>query len=232
MTATTSTTTATAAEGEGRIFIGRRTLEGAQAYVVDLDGVPRLLSPRLDLAQHFADGFDWGGPGAAVEQLGVALAADALGDDWTALAAGPRVVGRMLVHIRWNWWVLRPALVRALCGDNEVPFGEGSALNSLTERERWAMNAACAALGRYEFTAPAPPARTCTPGPGEGDREDEADLAERYADDGGHADEVRAGNEAWVRQCEGIIAQQSLFGDDEAAVEAVTRSMRRTRRRG
>src|SRR5258708_5548956 len=49
------------------------------------DATPRELPIRLDLRNHSPTGFDWSYAGSGPSQLALALLADALGDDDTAL---------------------------------------------------------------------------------------------------------------------------------------------------
>jgi hypothetical protein len=51
--------------------------------VVTVNG--RVLDARLDLADHSPDGFEWGYSGSGPAQLALALLADALGNDATAI---------------------------------------------------------------------------------------------------------------------------------------------------
>jgi hypothetical protein len=64
-----------------KIYEGGRSLDGA---VVTVDG--KKLAPRLDLKKLSPAGFEWTYEGAAPAQLALALLADHLGDDRTALA--------------------------------------------------------------------------------------------------------------------------------------------------
>ena len=78
------------ARGPGtRHYVGQKTPDGGcEVLVLDRDvpggGYP--LDPRFDLRRH-ADGFNFGYAGSGPAQLGLALLADALGDDERAMRA-------------------------------------------------------------------------------------------------------------------------------------------------
>lgn len=63
-------------------YRGSRDSNGFNA-VVTVDGEP--LNPRLDLANHSPDGFNWDYGGSGPAQLALAILADVTGDDQLAL---------------------------------------------------------------------------------------------------------------------------------------------------
>ena len=62
-------------------YIGTRSREGCMVFI---NGRP--LNPRLDLANHSPTGFEWGYQGSGPHQLALAILADALRDDESALS--------------------------------------------------------------------------------------------------------------------------------------------------
>ncbi len=70
----------------GKHYVGEKTPDGCEVLVLDRDAADggRPLDPRFDLRRH-ADGFGWGYAGSGPAQLGLALLADALGDDERAM---------------------------------------------------------------------------------------------------------------------------------------------------
>lgn len=71
----------------GKHYVGERTPDGCEVLVLDRDkpdgGHP--LALRLDLRVHSPTGFEFGFAGSGPAQLGLALLADALGDDERAM---------------------------------------------------------------------------------------------------------------------------------------------------
>ncbi len=66
-------------------YQGTRTPDGCRVTVSDGTGPERPLRLRLDLCNHSPTGFEWGYGGSGPAQLALALLADALGNDETAL---------------------------------------------------------------------------------------------------------------------------------------------------
>jgi hypothetical protein len=78
-------------------YVGTRTKEGATVTrETDDGGGP--LPPRLDLWDHSPTGFEWGYNGSGPAQLALAIASDAVGDEWA----------------RWNYQAFKFAVVGRL----------------------------------------------------------------------------------------------------------------------
>jgi hypothetical protein len=90
-----------------KTYIGGRSLAGAE---VTVDGKP--LDPRFDLKRLSPTGFEWTYEGSGPAQLALALLADHLGDDATALALYPLFM-RVVVADLDNSWELTSAEIDA-----------------------------------------------------------------------------------------------------------------------
>ena len=86
-----------------KIYEGGRSLAGA---VVTVDGKP--LPPRFDLKRLSPAGFEWTYEGAGPAQLALALLADHLGDDATAVALHDRFMREVIAELD-NAWTLTSA---------------------------------------------------------------------------------------------------------------------------
>ena len=93
-----------------KIYEGARSLDGA---IVTVDGKP--LPPRLDLKVLSKAGFEWTYEGAGPAQLALALLADHLGDDNTALARYDRFMRDVVADLD-NAWRLTSADIDAALG--------------------------------------------------------------------------------------------------------------------
>jgi hypothetical protein len=73
------------------------------------------LDPRLDLARHSPDGFEWGYHGSGPAQLALAILADAIGDDRRALELYQRFKRDIVAQMpQADAWELPQALVREI----------------------------------------------------------------------------------------------------------------------
>jgi Family of unknown function (DUF6166) len=106
--------------GMQKLYVGRRDKNHNCTVRVIEDGDSRLLNPRLDLFNHSPTGFEWGYGGSGPAQLALALLADALEADDTAVRFHQQLK-RMLVarmpHDAWsitNNTICRYAVVIAI----------------------------------------------------------------------------------------------------------------------
>lgn len=95
-----------------RVYRGTRTEQGCQV-VVETDGVPRPLNPRLDLRNHSPTGFEWNYSGSGPAQLALALAADALGDDDRAQDVYQRLKAKLVCTLPKAGWELTEDRIRS-----------------------------------------------------------------------------------------------------------------------
>jgi hypothetical protein len=63
-------------------YVGRRTKEGVTVTREREDGTNESLPLRLDLWNHSPSGFEWGYNGSGAAQLALAIASDAVGNEW------------------------------------------------------------------------------------------------------------------------------------------------------
>lgn len=82
-------------------YQGRRTWRG---LAVTVEGAP--LNPRLDLANHSPDGFEWGHGGAGPAQLALAILADHLRDEEQAFMFHQRFKWSVIAELPRNGWTL------------------------------------------------------------------------------------------------------------------------------
>jgi hypothetical protein len=73
-----------------KTYTGTRLDAGCAVVVFD-GNESRGLNPRFDLGNHSPSGFEWGYGGSGPAQLALALAADVLADDETALGVYQRL---------------------------------------------------------------------------------------------------------------------------------------------
>ncbi len=88
-----------------KTYTGIRAESGCAVTVTD-GGGSRQLDPRLELRSHSPAGFEWGYGGSGPAQLALALAADVLGDDESALAVYQRLKFRVIARLPAGGWVL------------------------------------------------------------------------------------------------------------------------------
>jgi hypothetical protein len=81
-----------------KTYRGGRSLDGA---VVTVDGRP--LPPRYDLRRLSSTGFEWTYQGAGPAQLALALLADHLGDDNSALTRYDAFMKRVVAELDNSW---------------------------------------------------------------------------------------------------------------------------------
>src|SRR6266850_8369691 len=81
-----------------KAYRGGRSLDGA---IVTVDGQP--LSPRYDLKQLSATGFEWTYEGAGPAQLALALLADHFGDDARALQLYEPFMRHLVAGLDNSW---------------------------------------------------------------------------------------------------------------------------------
>jgi hypothetical protein len=86
-----------------KTYEGERTLRGIK---VTVDGAP--LPPRMDLRCFNKTGFEWTYAGPGPQQLALALLADHLGDDATALARSDGFMRHVVAYLD-NAWCLTSA---------------------------------------------------------------------------------------------------------------------------
>ena len=87
-----------------KTYSGRRTEHGCAVTVTDANG-RHDLNPRLDLRCH-SEEFEWGYGGSGPAQLALALAADVLDDDETALAVYQKLKFRVVGKLPTRSWTL------------------------------------------------------------------------------------------------------------------------------
>jgi hypothetical protein len=89
-------------------YIGVRQHTGCTVLAIDdFARASRPLAPRRDLANHSPDGFEWGHGGSGPAQLALALLADHLADDDTALRLHQRFKWSVIAPLREPRWALR-----------------------------------------------------------------------------------------------------------------------------
>jgi len=81
-----------------KVYEGARFIEGA---TVTVDG--KALAPRFDLAKLSSTGFEWTYVGAGPAQLALALLADHLGDDRTALRLHDAFMRAVVAELDNSW---------------------------------------------------------------------------------------------------------------------------------
>ena len=79
--------------------------------MVTVNGIP--LNPRLDLWNHSPTGFEWGYGGSGPAQLALALLADYLGDDNTAVALHQDFKHAFITRFDQRGWTLTSEEIRA-----------------------------------------------------------------------------------------------------------------------
>lgn len=79
-------------------YSGDRTIDGIQVLV---DGAA--LDERVDLKPICTDGFEWGFEGAASQQLALAILADHLADDATALGLYEAFTAEIVANFANEW---------------------------------------------------------------------------------------------------------------------------------
>ncbi len=107
------------------LYCGSRTPDG-RAEVVDEDDVP--LDPRLDLVAHASTGFEFGYGGAGPAQLGLAILADAVGDELALQYHALFTCSKIALLPRDDYWILTVSMVRdwmrqtlAVHGSEDLP---------------------------------------------------------------------------------------------------------------
>ena len=90
-----------------KTYEGERTLRGTK---VTVDGAP--LPPRTDLHGFSKTGFEWTYTGSGPRQLALALLADHLRNDATALALSEPFMQQVVAHLD-NAWTLTTADIDA-----------------------------------------------------------------------------------------------------------------------
>jgi len=92
-----------------KLYAGGRSLAGA---VVTVDGQP--LDPRHDLKRLSPTGFEWTYEGAGPAQLALALLADHLGDDASALALYEPFMRAVVAELDNSWDLTTAEIAAAL----------------------------------------------------------------------------------------------------------------------
>lgn len=112
----------------GKHYAGERTPDGCEVLVLDRHAVGggRPLDPRFDLRRH-ADGFGWGYAGSGPAQLGLALLADALGDDERAMLHYQQFKFRQVAHWQGDRFEISAEDVRQIVAGLERERGRGRA---------------------------------------------------------------------------------------------------------
>ena len=108
---------------DGRRYVGERTEDGFEVFVVSKDGAERLLSPRFDLRNHSPSGFEIGYHGSGPAQLSLALLADALGDDNLAEAHYQEFKQKVIAGMKGDRFELTQAQIRDTVA--EIEKGQG-----------------------------------------------------------------------------------------------------------
>ena len=89
-----------------KMYTGRRCPQGCVVWVIDGNGERKSLNPRRDLRNHSPTGFEWGYGGSGPAQLALAILAEHLGDDHTALNLYQRFKWACIGSIRSASWSL------------------------------------------------------------------------------------------------------------------------------
>jgi hypothetical protein len=84
-----------------KTYIGRR-----EGYAVIVTVNSRSLNPRLDLFNHSPTGFEWGYCGSGPAQLALAILADYLGEDESALNLHQRFKWSVIAELPRKAWTL------------------------------------------------------------------------------------------------------------------------------
>jgi Family of unknown function (DUF6166) len=93
-----------------KIYRGRRRYNGCRVLVNN-----RRLPLRLDLRNHSASGFEWGYEGSGPAQLAVAILADFLRDDDTALRLHQPFKRDIIAHLPVMSWEMSEEVVASWC---------------------------------------------------------------------------------------------------------------------
>lgn len=86
------------ATAPSRSYVGDRTIDGIEVLV---DGLP--LDPRYDLRRLTDHGFEWSYEGPEPAQLALALLADHLGDDQSALRLHEPFMHEIVANLDNTW---------------------------------------------------------------------------------------------------------------------------------
>jgi len=108
-----------------KVYSGRRDVNRICHVLVIDDGGSRALDPRLDLDNHSPTGFEWGYGGSGPAQLALAILADALRDDITAVRLHQKFKWRVISKIARDkpWQITQAEVIdvatELLAGKNE-----------------------------------------------------------------------------------------------------------------
>lgn len=99
-----------------KLYKGAREPDACKVTVTDGEGKTYPLDPRLDLKQHSYDGsYEFGYRGSGPSQLSLAIVADALGDDKSALARYSEFRDLVISRIIGDSWEMTEPFVREFC---------------------------------------------------------------------------------------------------------------------
>jgi hypothetical protein len=100
-------------------YIGLRTADRCEVFVLEPGRLGRRLPFRLDLANHSPDGFNWGYNGSGPAQLALALLADALKNDRRAVQLHQQFKFRVIGPLACTEWTMSSEFIRKVVGDIE-----------------------------------------------------------------------------------------------------------------
>jgi hypothetical protein len=89
-----------------KTYTGRRGPQGCVVWIIDGNDERKPLNPRRELRNHSPTGFEWGYGGSGPAQLALAILAEHLGDDHTALNLYQRFKWACIAPIRSASWSL------------------------------------------------------------------------------------------------------------------------------
>lgn len=107
----------------------RKTYKGTRhdhgcIVTVNVNGIGRMLDPRLDVRNHSPTGMEWGYGGSGPAQLALALLCDALADEERAVALHQRFKWDVIASIDMDAWVMTNDMIRDWARDAERERGE------------------------------------------------------------------------------------------------------------
>ena len=89
-----------------KLYAGCRGPDGCVVWVIDGNGEHKPLNPRRALRNHSPTGFEWGYGGSGPAQLALAIVAEHLGDDHSALRLYQDFKWACIAQIRGANWSL------------------------------------------------------------------------------------------------------------------------------
>jgi hypothetical protein len=100
-----------------KMYTGRRGPQGCVVWVIDGSGKRKPVNPRRELRNHSPTGFEWGYGGSGPAQLALAILAEHLGDDRSALNLYQDFKWSCIAQIRdANWSLSSEEMPRSTIG--------------------------------------------------------------------------------------------------------------------